>query len=309
MNFVMMDKIFLTVLNMSLTASFVIVVVLLVRLFLRRAPKVISYALWAVVLFNLLCPFKPESVFSLIPFNPEPIPINIAMQPIPRIDSGIPFINAAVSSALPAATPEYSVNPLQIWTAIGVYVWVLGAAALIIYTIIGYIRLKQRVSLAIRVEDNIYETDMIDSPFVLGLFPPRIYIPTGMEAALTTHIIEHERTHIKRRDYLVSIIAYSALALHWFNPLVWVAYMLMLRDMESSCDEAVLRKSTKDVRREYSSALLNFSNKRGQLSFPLAFGEQGVKTRIKNVLNFRKPSRWIIAVAIVLVTVLSVHAG
>lgn len=297
-----MDKVFLSILNMSLTASFVIVVVCLARVFLRRAPKVISYALWAVVLFNLVCPLKFESAFSLIPFKAQAIPTDITTQAVPRINSGIAIVDNAVSGALPVpdAALGTSVNPLQVWTAIGAYAWIVGVVLLLIYTVIAYARLKHRVSLAVRVEGNIYETDRIDSPFVLGLIRPRIYIPTGMGIAPYAQIIEHERTHIKRRDYLVSILTFTALALHWFNPLVWVAYTLMLRDMEGSCDEAVLRHSGMDIRRDYSSALLNFSRGKQSLSLPPAFGEQNVKVRIKNVLKIKKTSTVTIITATIL---------
>jgi beta-lactamase regulating signal transducer with metallopeptidase domain len=312
-----MDRIFLTVLNMSVTASFVIAAVLLARLFLRRAPKIISYALWAVALFRLLFPFTIESVFSLMPFNAETIPPTLVAEHINSIDSGIDFVDVPVNDFIGQMHEEgrgpdmygnqRTVYPLRGFVYFGAYLWLVGAAALLLYAVARYIRLKRRVSLAVRMEGIVYETDRIDSPFVLGLIRPRIYIPTGMDTALTAHIIEHERTHIKRRDYIVSVIAFAALALHWFNPLVWVTYMLMLRDMESSCDEAVLRNSNEDIRREYSSALLSFSRGRTQqLSFPLAFGEQSVKERVKNVLNFKKPSRVIIVVAVAVVAALSV---
>ena len=317
-----MDRIFLTVLNMSLAASFVIAVVMLARFVLRRAPKIISYALWAVVLFNLLCSFKPESTFSLIPFHSEPIPemalvtdADISFDDaafysmdFPGEDRLIPLnmdrIDASVNAYGEGVTHRYLFG-YQAYVKLGSFLWPIGMAALLLYAIIGYIRLKRCVSLAVRVENNIFETDRIDSPFVLGLIRPRIYIPAGMEPILNAHIIEHERTHIRRRDYIVSVIAFLALALHWFNPLVWIAYMLMLRDMESSCDEAVLRKSVGDIRCEYSSALLGFSHNKRRLSFPLAFGEQSVKERIKNVLNFKKPSRIFIAAAVMLMLVLS----
>ena len=297
-----MDKVFLSILNMSLTASFVIVVVCLARVFLRRAPKFISYALWAVVLFHLICPFKFESAFSLIPFNAQAIPTDITTQAVPRINSGIAIVDNAASGALPVPDSALgtSASPLQIWTAIGAYVWLIGAVLLLIYAVIAYVRLKRRVSMAVRVEGNIYETDRIDSPFVLGFIRPRIYIPTGMGTTPYTHIIEHERTHIKRRDYLVSILAFTALALHWFNPLVWVAYTLMLHDMESSCDEAVLRHSDIDIRRDYSSALLSFSIGKQRLPLPPAFGEQNVKGRIKNVLKIKKTSSVTIITAAIL---------
>gem|GEM_PF-4780964 len=318
-----MERVFLTVLNMSLTASFVIAVVMLARIILRRAPKIISYALWAVVLFNLLSPFKPESMFSLIPFRSQPISemtlvtdADISFgeaafysMDFPDEDRLIPLnmdrIDTSVNAYGEGVTHRYLFGH-QAYVKLGSYLWPVGMAALLLYAIIGYIRLKRRVSLAVRVENNIFETDRIDSPFVLGIISPRIYLPAGMEPNLNAHIIEHERTHIRRRDYIVSVIAFLALALHWFNPLVWIAYMLMLRDMESSCDEAVLRKSGGDIRLEYSSALLGFSHNKRRLSFPLAFGEQSVKERIKNVLNFKKPSRIIVVAALVVVIVLSV---
>jgi len=318
-----MDRIFLAVLNMSLTASFVITVVLFARIFLRRAPKVISYALWAVVLLNLICPFKPESAFSLIPFRAQPISeqralvpgqeLNFALSALyslqsPGDDVYIPInpdavdINSAPYNGIPMAY----LFGYQAYLIFGSYIWCLGAAVLLLYAIISFFRLKRRVSAATRVDGNIYETDMIDSPFVLGIIRPRIYIPKGMEAALYGYIIAHERAHLKRRDYIVSVIAFAAAALHWFNPLVWIAYMLMLRDMESSVDEAVLRKSDRDIRCEYSSALLRFSRGGKRLSFPLAFGEQSVKERVKNVLNFKKPSRAVIVVAVASVAILNV---
>lgn len=303
-----MDKVFLSILNMSLTASFVIVVVCLVRVFLRRAPKIISYVLWVVVLFNLVCPFKIESAFSLIPFKAQTIPTNITTQTLPHINSGIAIVDNTLSGALPVpdTTLGANANPLQVWTKIAVYAWLVGATLLLLYAVVAYARLKQRLSLAVRVEGNIYETDRITSPFVFGLIRPRIYIPTGMGVAQNVHIIEHERTHIKRYDYLVSIFAFIALTLHWFNPLVWVAYMLMLRDMESSCDEAVLLHSSIDVRCDYSSALLSFSRGKQGLPLPPAFGEQNVKERIKNVLKLKKTSNVNIAIAVILAIVVFV---
>ena len=188
---------------------------------------------------------------------------------------------------------------------LGSYLWPFGVMAMFMYAVFSYIRLKRRVSLAVRIEGNIYETDRIESPFVLGLLRPRIYIPTGIEPASYVHIVEHERTHIRRRDYLVSVLAFVALALHWFNPLVWVTYIFMFRDMESSCDEEVLRHADEDIRCDYSSALVSFSAAKKRLPIPLAFGEQGVKDRVKNVLNFKKPSRMIIVTAVALIAVLS----
>ena len=323
-----MDKIFLVILNLSLTASFVIAVVLVARLILRRAPKVISYALWAVVLLNLIVPFKPVSPLSLIPFRSEPIPSEYVIVPgqdLNILEAGYyslsrplnDFVISTHPDTVDIGDPQYekvsnggeytaTIFGYIAWFIFGSQLWLIGAAIMLIKSMVSYIRLKRSVSLAVRVDGNIYETDTIDSPFVLGLLRPRIYIPKGIDPAMSEFIIKHERAHIRRRDYIISVLAYIVLAFHWFNPLVWVAYMLMQRDMESSCDEAVLRDSNEDIRRGYSAALLSFSVHKKQLSFPIAFGEQSVKERVKNVMNFRKPSHVIIAAAIVLVVVLSI---
>jgi beta-lactamase regulating signal transducer with metallopeptidase domain len=296
--------IFKTVLNMSLTASFVIAAILLARLLLRRAPKWIGCALWAVVLFNLVCPFKLESAFSLIPSG---IPRATISQPTHSVQ----FPDDMTVETIDSHKEQYAQNPGAFPLKrnitpenLVVYAWYAGMFAMLLYAVIAYVRLKRRVALAVRVADNVFESDGIDSPFVLGLIRPRIYISAGM--APNGCIIEHERAHIRRRDHLVAVLAFGALALHWFNPLVWTAYFLMLRDMESACDEAVLRRSDADIRREYSTALLKLSRERMRMPVPLAFGEQGVKERVKNVLNFRKPSRITVAAAVALLVVLSV---
>lgn len=302
-----MDKLFLTILNMSLTGSFVIAAICLVRLPLKKAPKIISYCLWAVAGFRLLFPFSIESVFSLIPFNAQTIPPDIAMQPIPRINSGIPFVNNAVSSVLPAATPAASVNPLQIWTTIGAFVWLMGVAVMLIYSAVSFLILKQKMREAAHIEANTYEAKNITSPFVLGVFKPKIYLPVGLSAQERGYIILHEQTHIRRHDHIVKFTAYFILCLHWFNPLAWAAFLLMGVDMEMSCDEGVLKKMGSDAKKNYSLSLLSLATK-GRIvgGSPLAFGEGGVKERIKNVLNFKKPSRVIITLAVALVAVLSV---
>jgi beta-lactamase regulating signal transducer with metallopeptidase domain len=228
------------------------------------------------------------------------------MQAAPRIDSGIAVIDNTVSAVLPAATPRYSVNPMQVSVFLGAVVWLTGGAVLLLCAAVSYFRLKRRVATAVRAGDGVYETDRIESPFVMGLFRPRIYMPIGLPEAMRVHIIRHELTHIKRRDYIVSIVAFAALAVHWFNPLCWLAYILMQRDMEASCDEAVLRGSDGDIRRAYSTALLRFSAARPRLTLPLAFGEQNVKSRIKNVLKYKKVSVLLISAAVVLAAAVGV---
>ncbi|MDR0381332.1 MAG: M56 family metallopeptidase [Oscillospiraceae bacterium] len=300
-----MDSVFLTVLNMSMPAAFVIAVVLAARFALRRfrAPRAISYLLWVVVLFNLLCPFKPESALSLMPKS-----LPAASEEITR-GFGVPAVGSPpgrqeaehppgeVPAEVPAEMPPGRILP---------GIWAAGAAAMLLCGAVALLRLKRRVALAVRVEGNVYETDRIDSPFVLGFVKPRIYMPAGVDRPQYRYIIAHERTHIKRGDSVAAAVAFVALALHWFNPLVWAAYCLMLRDMESSCDEAVLRDAGEDIRRAYSSALLSVAGVRRGLPVPLAFGEQSVKERVKNVLNFKKPSRIVVAAAAALALALTV---
>lgn len=302
-----MDKLFLTILNMSLTGAFVIAAICLARLSLKKAPKIISYCLWAVAGFRLVFPFSIESAFSLIPFKAQTIPSDIAMQSIPRIDSGIPFVNNAVSRILPAATPTARVNPLQIWTTIGALVWFIGVAVMLIYSVVSFIILKRKMREAAHIEANIYEAGNIKSPFVLGVFKPEIYLPIGLSGQEKSYILLHEQTHIRRHDHIVKFAAYFILCLHWFNPLVWVAFLLMGVDMELSCDERVLKEIGSEIKKDYSLLLLSLATERRIIGgSPLAFGEGGVKGRIINVLNFKKPSRVIIVAAVMLAAVLSV---
>jgi beta-lactamase regulating signal transducer with metallopeptidase domain len=314
-----MDKLFLTILNMSLTGAFVVAAICLARLPIKKAPKIISYCLWAVAWFRFAFPFSIESVYSLIPFKAQTIPADIATQAVPRIDSGIPLVNNAVSSVLSSPTVypdtgalpptlfvETSMNPLQIWTAIGAWVWLAGAAIMLLCGVAFYLRLKHRMSSAIRVEGNVYETDGIRSPFILGVFKPKIYIPLDIAGQEREYIILHERTHIRRHDHIIKFAAYFILCLHWFNPLAWAAFLLMGVDMEMSCDERVLQELGGEIKNDYSLSLLSLAAGRRIISgSPLAFGEDGVKMRIKNVLKFKKSSRFKVALAIAFVMLLS----
>ncbi len=305
-----MEKLFLSVLNMSLTASFVIAAIILARLMLKKAPKSISYALWAVAGFRLVFPFSFESVFSLIPFKSAPIPADITTQPIPRVDSGIGIVDNTVSSILPAATPAASMSPLQLWLTVGAYLWLTGFAVMLIYSAVSIVLLKKRLNCAVPVENNIFEADNLKTPFVLGLLRPKIYIPAGLTEKESLYIILHERTHIRRHDHIVKFLAYLILCLHWFNPLAWAAFLLMGADMEMSCDELVLKKIGSETKKAYSMSLLSLSSKQRIIGgSPLAFGEGGMKERIKNVLNFKKPSRVIIVAAVTLAAVLSIGFG
>ncbi|MDD4075606.1 MAG: M56 family metallopeptidase, partial [Eubacteriales bacterium] len=300
------DKLFLTILNMGLTGAFIIAAICVARLPLKKAPKIITYCLWVVAGFRLVFPFSIESVFSFMPFKAQTLPLNIAMQPIPRIDSGISFINNAVSSIFPAAAPAASVTPLQIWTAIGAWVWLVGVAVLLIYGVISFFILKRKMSESAHSEANIYEAENMKSPFVLGIFKPRIYLPVGLSEQEKTYVILHEQTHINRHDHIIKFAAYFVVCLHWFNPFAWVAFLLMGVDMEMSCDERVLKEMGGEIINDYSLSLLSLATERRILGgSPLAFGEGGVKARIKNVQSFKKPSRVIIVAAVALVVVLS----
>ena len=302
-----MTAMFITVLNMSITASIAALAVMLARVPLKKAPKIFSYVLWAVVLFRLVAPFSIESVFSLMPAtSSEVIPRDIIYAPTPAIRTDIPSfdipINISASNALPPVEAAHIVNPVHAAIGIAAYAWLIGFAALMLYAAAGYVRLKRRVRYATLVRDNIFETDKIQTPFVLGFARPKIYFPLTIDPRKQDYILKHEQTHIKRRDYLIKPLAFAALALHWFNPIVWIAYVLMSRDMEMSCDEAVLRKNDDDIRGLYSASLLNLAVKRTALLSPIAFGESNVNERVLNVLSFKRPKAWVRAVSAVAVS-------
>jgi len=302
-----MSELFLSVLNMSFTASYVILCVMLLRLLLKKAPKFISYALWGVVAFRLIIPFSFESMYSLLPRNMNTVPISheIIYQQSPKIDSGIEAMDAIVNQSLPKPDVAASVNPLQIYTLqiyieIGSYIWVLGIITLLIYSLVSVLKLKRQLKNAEQIDMNIFEVRNLKTPFVLGVRKPKIYLPAGLEATERRYILLHEQTHIKRKDYIIKILAFLILAIHWFNPLVWVAFRLMSKDMELSCDESVLKEMDLDIKKPYANSLLSLATERHILNgSPLAFGEGNVKDRIKNVLNYKKPTFWLIAVALV----------
>lgn len=302
-----MEALFLSVLNMSLTASYVIICVMLVRLPLKKAPKVISYCLWGVVAFRLLCPFSFESMFSLLPISNVPIPYDIAYQQNPKVNSGIVAVDTYVNRSLPSPHVTASANPLQIYILIGSYIWIFGIAVMIVYSIISVLILKRSLEGAQHIEKNIYEADNLRTPFVLGIFSPRIYIPFGPTAEEKTYIIQHEKAHIHRFDHIVKPFAYIILSIHWFNPMVWIAFLLMSTDMELSCDEKAVKEMGSEIKKAYSASLLSLAMGKHMLNgSPLAFGEGNVKGRIKNVLDYRKPSLWIIISAVIVAVVIGI---
>ncbi|MFC5703279.1 M56 family metallopeptidase [Cohnella faecalis] len=305
-----METLFLKVLNMSITAAYVILAVLLIRLLLKRAPKKYSYLLWVVVLFRLVCPtsFSSElSIFNANPFDMTTaqkdgevalsyVPADVGYMESPRVTVGIPTVNAILSDRLPAAVPAASVNPLQIWILLGTILWCLGVAALLIYSIVTFIRLRRRLATAVRLDNHIFESENIRSPFVLGFIKPRIYIPFGLGERERMHILRHEAYHLKRKDHLIKPIAFLVLAFHWFNPLVWLAFASMAKDMEMSCDEKVLSEIGAGKTKEYCTSLLSFAaNYRFPSAGPLAFGETSVRERVKNALRFKAPKKGVVA--------------
>jgi len=310
-----LQELFLNVVNMSITASYVAIGVILVRLLLKKAPKVFSYILWIPVLFRLVCPFSFDSAFSffnLINLNAkqgsgvsEFVPQNIGLMQTPVIQSGIGSIDSAANASLPSAIPVASANPMQVWLAVFSLIWVFGVIALFIYSIISYVKIKRKLQTATRVDGNVFETDAIGTAFVCGFIRPKIYVPANIGDANLSYILEHEHTHIRRKDYLIKPIAFLALILHWFNPLMWLCFALMSRDMEMSCDESVLRRLGDGAKGGYSNSLLSLSVKRKGLlaANPLAFGENHAKARIRNVLNFKKPAFWVIVAAVAAVCV------
>lgn len=305
----MLDTLFLLVLNMSITASFVILMVLLVRLFLKKAPKIFSYALWAVVLFRLISPFSFESVLGLVPINKQPIQENIVYSTESQINTGLNIVDNTINTILPIPNnTSESINPLQRWVFVGSVIWVIGITAMLIYSIIQFLMLKRNLIGSTPLRDNIYLTDYITSPFVIGFIKPKIYLSSSLADTEQEFIIIHEQCHIMRLDHITRILAFMALTLHWFNPLVWLAFILSGKDMEMSCDEAVMKKMDTDIRAEYSQSLLRFASGRKIISAALlTFGESDTKGRIKNVMKYKKPMRLVSIAAIT--TVICVAVG
>lgn len=302
-----MDTVFIKVLNMSYIAAWVILFVLLARLLLRKAPKRYSYMLWLIPLLRLICPFSFESVLSLIPVKAQAIPSSITFTQTPKIDSGIPIVNSAVNSMLPPAAPAASINPMQIWLGIGEIVWIVGIAALLIYSLVSLFFLRRSLAVAMPMRGNILLVDHIKTPFVIGLIHPKIYLPSSLSEKEQGYIILHEQTHIRRGDHIIKLLAFLTLCIHWFNPLAWAAFILSSKDMEMSCDESVIKHTREDIRQEYSASLLSLATGRRIIAgVPLAFGEGNTEGRIKNLLNYKKPAFWVSIVAVIAVAALAV---
>ena len=294
---------FLDVLNMSISALWLVMAVIGLRLVLKKAPKWIHVLLWALVAVRLVCPFSIESALSLIP-STQTVSPEIMLSPTPTINTGIAPVNDAVNPIITEAfrpDPATSANPLQILIPVCAALWLLGMAVMLLYTAVSYWLLRRKVASAVRLKKNVYQSEAVASPFVLGLLRPRIYLPFAMEDADIPHVIAHEQAHIRRKDHWWKPLGFLILTVHWFNPALWLSYILLCRDIELACDEKVIKEMDNVQQADYSQALLNCSvHRRSIASCPLAFGEVGVKQRVRNILNYKKPAFWITLVAVVL---------
>ena len=305
-----MSVIFLKLLNLSISASWLVLVVLALRLVLKRAPKWVNVLLWGMVALRLMLPFSIESALSLIPSAETVSPEVVQFDPAPTITSGVTIIDNAVNPSLSesfAAAPLASVNPLYVWTYLAGWVWLIGLAAMLAYALVSYLRLRRRVSASIPLRENIYVCDEVASPFILGILRPRIYLPSALDEAQRGSVLSHERAHLARRDHWWKPLGFALLAVYWFNPLLWLAYTLLCRDIELACDERVLRDMDAGQVKAYSSALLACSMPRRMLAAcPLAFGEVGVGARVKNALRYKKPAFWVVAASVAVCVVVAV---
>lgn len=297
-----MNELFLKIINMSISASWLVLAVLILRFVLKKAPKWINVLLWGIVAIRLICPFSFESQLSLIP-SAETIPLNIGMDSTPTINSGISAINNAVNPIISQSNTLMagaSINPLQITIGIYEYIWIFGMIALALYTAISYWRLHRKVDTAVRYKDNIFQSENVSSPFVFGIIKPRIYLPFKMNGQDLEHVVAHEHAHIRRKDHWWKPLGFLLLTIHWFNPLMWMAYVLLCRDIELACDEKVIKELGNEQRGDYTQALVACSvNRRMIAACPLTFGEVGVKERVKSVMNYKKPALWVIIIAVI----------
>lgn len=304
-----MSAVFLKLLNMSITASWLILAVLGVRLLLKKAPRWIVCLLWALAGLRLLLPFSLKSIFSLIP-SAETVPANIAVSPAPAIHTGISVFNSAVNPIITetfAPKPAASVNPLQTVLFIASIVWAVGVAAMLLYALISFLRLRKTVAAAVPVGKRILLCDEVRTPFILGVFRPKICLPSSMRGETLDCVIAHETAHLKRRDHWWKPLGFLLLSVYWFNPLCWVAYILLCRDIEMACDEKVIRDMDRDSVAAYSQALLDCGVQRKSITAcPLAFGEVSVKQRVKGILKYKKPAFWIILIALVVCVAIAV---
>lgn len=298
-----MADVFIKTLNMGIAASWLILAVVVLRILLKRAPKRFRLLLWAAVGLRLVLPVSIESALSLVP-SAQTLPEGVMYAAAPELNTGIAALNDAINPAFTAAfapEPAASANPLQVLLPVASVIWLAGAAVMLLWALVSWLRLRRRVAEAVRLEGNMFESERVASPFVLGLIRPRIYLPFGLDEGAREQVLTHERAHIARGDHVIKPIGWLILAVYWYNPLVWLAYALFCRDIELACDERVIRRLPVSGRADYSQALLDLSRPHhGVGACPLAFGESAVKGRVKSVLTYKRPAFWLIMLAAVL---------
>ena len=304
-----MSELFLKIVNMSISASWVVVAVLALRFCLKKAPKWVNVLLWGIVAARMVFPFSIESVLSLIP-SAETISPTIMMEQSPSVQTGVPALNHVINPVISGSftpAPGASANPLQIWIPVLAGIWLFGIVALFLYSAVSYCRLRRKVCEAVILRDNIYQSENVCSPFVLGIIRPKIYLPYHMDSREVGHVIAHEQTHIRRKDHWWKPLGFLLLTIHWFNPLMWLSYVLLCRDIELACDEKVIREMGNEQRADYTQALVACSvDRRLIAACPLAFGEIGVKERVKSVMNYKKPAFWIVLASVIVCAVIAV---
>ena len=304
-----MSEAFLKVVNMSISAGWLVLAVLALRLILKKAPKWVNVLLWGIVAIRLICPFSIESALSLIP-SKETISPEIMMDWTPEISTGIEPLDQVVNPVISTSfAPQgmASANPLQILIPVAANLWLLGVLILLAYTAISYLTLRYKLRTAVILRDNVFQCETVSSPFVLGILKPRIYLPYAMDGKNLIHVVAHEKAHIRRKDHWWKPLGFLLLTVYWFNPLMWVAYILLCRDIELACDEKVIAELENDQRADYTQALVTCAvNRRMIAACPLAFGEVGVKDRVNSIMNYRKPTFWIIVTALVVCIVVAV---
>ncbi len=315
-----LEQTFITFFNMTLTGSYIILAIILIRQLLQKAPKIFSYCLWMVAGLRLICPFSFSSVLSIFNFLSVPVqttssgnatvngyvPSDIGMMKTPEISTGIEAADTVINPFLPVPEITDSVNPMQIVTAVASVLWVIGIFVMVIYGVVSLVKVKKRVEFATKLDGNVFECDKVRSPFVFGIFKPKIYLPCGMDEKQREYVILHEKNHIHRLDHITKLVSFAVLMLHWYNPLVWVGFNLMVRDMEMSCDEKVLRTLGEDEKKSYGLTLVAVgANRRFAAAAPLSFGENVVEKRIVNVLKFKKPK----VIAVIICVVLCIAVG
>lgn len=290
-----MSELFLHLVNRGLAAGWLVLAILVLRPLLARAPGWVRPAMWGLVGLRLVLPVTVESALSLLP-SAETVSPAVMADPSPAIHTGIAAVNSAVNPLLGrlfAPQTGDSANPLQIWVPVLAAVWLAGVCLLLLYAVLSAWRLRRRVASAVCLRDNIYQSEAVPAPFVLGLIRPRIYLPFRMPEGSMDQVLAHERAHVRRRDHWWKPLGFLLLAVYWFHPLLWLGYALFCRDVETACDEAVIRDLDRAGRGDYAQALADWSAPERRVSpCPLAFGETGVKGRVRRVLRYRRPKAW-----------------